>query len=197
MFWYLFFVFFIIVISTPISLNIELYFDILRLRGEIKLKVAFFYVLKTKVYVKNGYIIIETKKHTHKEKLSIQNPNIQFASHLMKSLYFRQQLIHLKIHSNLGFSNDAFITAIMASFNDILLKCLLAKIKNNKKSAHIFIQTLPNYNEDKLYYFFESTITMSLFDIIFALVNAKISQRRDYAKKRNRKRKQKQNRVFD
>lgn len=195
MIWYLFFVLFLIIISTPIPLKFELSFDILHLKGEIKIKLINFNVLKTKVYVKNGYIFIQGKKHTRKEKLSIQNPNLQFFTQLIKSLYFRQQLVYLKVLSNLGYCNDAFITAMMASFNDILAKCLLAKIKNNKKSAHIFIETLPNYNEDKLYYYFESAMTMSLFDLIFAFLGAKISQRRDYGQ--NKRRKQKQNRVLD
>lgn len=195
MIWYLFFVLLLIIISTPIPLKFELSFDILHLKGEIKIKLINFNVLKTKVYVKNGYIFIQGKKHTRKEKLSIQNPNLQFFTQLIKSLYFRQQLVYLKVLSNFGYCNDAFITAMMASFNDILAKCLLAKIKNNKKSAHIFIETLPNYNEDKLYYYFESAMTMSLFDLIFAFLGAKISQRRDYGQ--NKRRKQKQNRVLD
>lgn len=195
MIWYLFFVLLLIVISTPIPLKFELSFDILHLKGEIKIKLIYIYVLKTKVFVKNGYIFIQGKKHTRKEKLSIQNPNLQFFTQLIKSLYYRQQLVYLKVLSNLGYCNDAFITAMMASFNDILAKCLLAKIKNNKKSAHIFIETLPNYNEDKLYYYFESAMTMSLFDLIFVFLSAKISQRRDYGQ--NKRRKQKQNRVLD
>ena len=69
MIWYLFFVLLLIIISTPIPLKFELSFDILHLKGEIKIKLIYIYVLKTKVFVKNGYIFYSRQKTYAKRKI--------------------------------------------------------------------------------------------------------------------------------
>ena len=52
---------------------------------------------------------------------------------------------------------------------DVLSKCVLSKVKNNKKSAHIFVEVNPKYNEDIFNIRLIYEMRMSAVDIIYTL----------------------------
>ena len=62
------------------------------------------------------------------------------------------------------------ITATTCGFIDVLSKCVLSKVKNNKKSAHIFVDVNPKYNEDIFNFRLVYEMRMSVVDIIYTFV---------------------------
>ena len=94
---------------------------------------------------------------------------------LIRQLYFRLLLHSLKFTSEEGYYNDAFVTAMGSGLIDVVSKCAYTRILHNKKSAHIFIANEPKYNQDCLKAKIECEITISLFDILYSIINSYLS----------------------
>jgi len=62
------------------------------------------------------------------------------------------------------------VTATTCGYIDVFSKCVLSKVKNNKKSAHIFVDVHPKYNEDIFNFRFVYEMRMSVVDILYTLI---------------------------
>lgn len=176
--WYLVFVFlFLYILLVPVNLAATINFDLLHLKGELMLKASVFKPISIKIKVKKGYIYLTVKNKTQKEKLSMKNPHITFVYDLIRMLYFRQVIKELTVDGNIGYVNNAFAGAMLANFNDILIKCIVAPVKNNKKSAHIFVNIIPNYNNDIYTLKLFNEISLSVFDVLYSLAIAKFKRK--------------------
>ena len=74
------------------------------------------------------------------------------------------------------------LTAVVCGYIDVVGKSLLSKLKNNKKSSHIFIDIEPQYNQDIFNVRLMNTIRMSVFDILYSLVYTLFGVWRNYEK---------------
>ena len=154
----------------PFLIKFEIKCNILRLKGQ--LNIIFFNKIKLdfRFRIKHGYIYIYFKNNEIKEKISNKNINIIFILNLIKQIYFRHQLLNCNLTSNFGFILDSCITATTCGYIDVLSKCVLSKVKNNKKSAHIFVDVQPKYNEDIFNLRFVYEMRMSVVDIFYTLI---------------------------
>lgn len=154
----------------PFLIKVDVKCNILKLKGGVCFK--FFNKIKfnIKFRVKNGYVYIYFNNKERKEKISKKNVNILFIVNFVKQFYFRQQWLDFKLTSNFGFVLDSCVTATSCGIIDLVSNSILSKIKNNKKSAHIFIDVEPKYNEDIFNIKIENITRISVFDIIYTLV---------------------------
>lgn len=172
--WRLIFLFITIVLVMlliyPFLIRFEIKCNILRLKGGVS--VLLFNKKKTeyKFRVKNGYVYIYSNNKERKEKISNKNINIIFIMNLIKQAYFRHQLLNSSIISNFGYVLDSMITASVCGGIDVVSKCVMCKLKNNKKSAHIFVDVNPKYNEDIFNIKIIYEMRMSVFDVIYSLL---------------------------
>ena len=94
-----------------------------------------------------------------------------FVIQFVRQIYFRLILQTLNFASDVGYYNDAMVTATSSSLIDIASKCLHARILHNKKSAHIFISNETKYNQDCLNLKIGGQINICIFDIIYSIIN--------------------------
>lgn len=153
----------------PFLIQFEIRCNILRLKGTVFVKFFNKIKLEMKFRVKNGYVYIYYKNKERKEKISNKNINIVFILNLVKQLYFRHQLLEANVLSNFGYVNNSMLTASVCGAVDVISKCFICKLKNNKKSAHIFVSVNPKYNEDIFNIKFSYMMRMSAVDIIYTL----------------------------
>ena len=156
--------------TYPFLIKFEIKCNVLKLKGGISVKFFNKIKLEFKFRVKNGYIYIYFNNKERKEKIDKKNININFVLNLINQLYFRHQLLNCNLISNFGFVLDSMKTATTCGFIDVMSKCVLAKVKNNKKSAHIFVEVNPKYNEDIFNLKLNYEMRMSAVDIIYTLV---------------------------
>ena len=161
---------FLLIIPIPIKFNIL--FNILKLSGEIQVDIFKFINYKIKVKFKGQYVYVTKKNKTYREKLSAKNFNVAFVLQMIKQLYFRLVLDRLIFISENGYYNDAMVTALSTGVVDVVTKCVYAKILHNKKSAHILINNEAKYNKDCLNFKIEGKISISIFDILYSIINS-------------------------
>ncbi len=184
--WYLIFLFStilnILTIIYPFLISFDVRFNILRLKGSVVIKIFNKIKFEFKIRIKNGYIYINHKNKLRKEKISKTNFNFLFIINLLNQLYFREQFLSFYFKTNFGFILDSSVTAVVCGYIDVIGKALLSKLKNNKKSSHIFIDIEPQYNQDIFNVRLQNTIRMSIFDILYSLVYTLIEVWRKYEK---------------
>ncbi len=177
MYWYLIFVVIIFLLVFPIRTKTFVDFDILKLKGRMYVKIFFIKIVTVKIKIKKGYIYLYKGKKVYKEQLSMSNPDIKKAGNILQSLYYRIELECLTLKSEFGYVNDAMKTALITSGFDIIIKCFLAKVKNNKKLAHILVENKPNYDYDKMYLTLSVKVRTCVADVLYALVMGAGGQR--------------------
>ena len=92
---------------------------------------------------------------------------------LINQLYFREQFLDLDVISNFGYNLDSRITAVGCGYIDVLVKSLLGKLKNNKKSSHIFVSVEPKYNQDIFNVRVTNVFRISIWDMLYTLIYTK------------------------
>lgn len=171
MIWQIVLLIVIFLLIIPIPFKFKLTFNILRLSGEVQLSVFKLINYKVRVRFRGAYIYIITNNKTRREKLSSKNFNVAFVMQMLRQLYFRLILKTLSFSCQGGYYNNAFVTALGSSVIDITSKSIFARILHNKKSAHIFISNEAKYNQDCLHIKLEGQIYISVFDVIYSLIN--------------------------
>ncbi len=181
--WYLIFSLFnvlnILSAIYPFLVKIDIRFNILKLKGVVY--ITFFNKIKLdfNIRFKHGYIYINHKNKLLKEKITNQNFKVRFFLNLVKQVYFREQMLELILTSNFGNMNDSCVTAVSSGYILVLSKCLFSKIKNNKKSSHIFVKVEPKYNQDIFNIRLVNTVRISLADILYTLLYTTVYTIRD------------------
>ena len=185
MIWKIILLIIVFLLIIPIPIKIKLGFNVLRLSGAVNIKILKFIKYNVRVRFRGAYVYVTSKKQTRREKLTSTNYNVAYIMQLMRQLYFRVVLNSLIFVSEEGYYNNAMITAIGSGMIDIITKCLKGRILHNKKSAHIFIQNQPKYNQDCLNLKFECEVKISLFDVIYSIINSLWSIKGDKYEKSN------------
>lgn len=184
--WHLIFLFFnimnILTLIYPFLIKFDLRLNVLKLKGSITILIFNKIKFNFKIRVKNGYIYLYFKKKEKKLKISRKNINFVFLITIFKQIYLRHQLLNFDFKSNFGYNPDSCVTATTCGAIDVFVKSILGKIKNNKKSAHIFVSVEPKYNEDIFNIRIVDELRMSIFDIIYTFVYSIIYVWRDYEK---------------
>ena len=171
MIWQIILLIIIFLLIIPIPIKFKLIFNVLRLSGAVQIRLFKFINFKLRVRFRGAYVYITRNNKTRRERLSSKNYNVAFVMQLVRQLYFRIILQTLNFVSDVGYYNDAMVTAMSSSFVDIASKCIYARILHNKKSAHIFIQNEAKYNQDCLNLKIEGLVNISLFDVIYSFIN--------------------------
>ena len=172
----------------PFLIKFEVKFNALKLKGGISIKFFNKIKLEFKFRVKNGYLYIYFNNKERKEKLDKKNINIVFIFNLINQLYFRHQLLNCNLISNFGFVLDSMITATTCGLIDVFSKGVFAKVKNNKKTAHIFVEVNPKYNEDifniRIIYEMRMSVIDILYTIAFTIIRTIQNKFRDKVKEK-------------
>lgn len=157
-----------LIVIFPFLIQFEVKCNILKLKGSFSIKIFNLFKVEYKFRVKNGYVYVYYKNKERKEKISKKNLNLLFIYMTLNQVYFRQQVLNFNFISNFGYVNDSMITANICGYLDVLSKSLLGKLKNNKKSAHIFVDVNPKYNEDVFNVRLNTATRISVFDLIYS-----------------------------
>lgn len=191
---YLIFLFIVLIllmlIVYPFLISVEVKFNLLRLKGVFTLVLFGKIKLQYKLRVKNGYVYIYHNRKEKRFKLTDKSFNVIFFLNLVKQIYFRHQLLLFDIFTTFGYANDACVTAVGAGYFDVLGKAFFCKVQNNKKSAHIFVNVEPKYNQDICSIRAKSSIRVSVWDMLYSLAYTLIYTWRSYEKDRKNQLKQ-------
>lgn len=170
----------------PFLVSFDVKFNILHLHGVVTIKIFNKIKLDFTIRIKNGYVYINRKNKQRKEKIAKNNFILMLVYYFIGELYFREQFLNLSVMGYFGYNQNAQVTALGCAYGELFLKTFFSKIKNNKKSSHIFVGFEPNYNQDILNVQLSNTVRISVFDLLYAFVYTLIKSWGNYEKVRKR-----------
>lgn len=168
----------------PFLVKFDVRFNIIKLKGMVRIVLFNKINIEFKIRIKNGYVYINHKSKERREKISKKNINFVFILTLINQMYFREQFLTFNVISNFGYKNDACTTAVTSGCIDVVSKSLLTKLKNNKKSSHILVSVEPQYDKDIFNVRITNTIRISIVDMIYALFYTAFYTWRNYEKRK-------------
>ena len=171
-------------ILFPFLIRFDIRFNLLKLKGSIAIIIFNKIKIEYKIRIKNGYVYINHKNKSRKEKISNKNINFVFILNFFNQLYFREQFLNFNLKSNFGYVLNSCTTAVVCGTIEVITKSFLCKLKNNKKSSHIFVKVEPQYNQDIFNARLDNSIRISLADILYSLIYTIIKTWSSYEKSR-------------
>lgn len=169
--WLIIIVLFLILFIVPIFAKLYFSFNVLDNLGAISLYIFFIKIIAYKIKYESGQIVVFTSKHEKDIEIQVSNKQLRFLKQL--SVQLKQKIILKKviIYSRIGL-NDAANSAILTGVFNSIVSCFVGYVKNIKKSAKFYVLNNPNYNGYN--FTFSSTISCSItiFDVIYALIMA-------------------------
>lgn len=174
----------VFLLSFPIKIKTTFFVDILKLSGNFSIQNNFIKISKQFVLRGNNIFIYNNKK-SKKYKISSNDKKFIFYRNLLYSLFIRQLLNEATTHSNIGFKNECYITAVISLIVDTGFTYYLSKIKNNKQFVYINKKIMPKYNENIFENETKLKFSISVFDFFYALIMSVMkNKRKQYERKK-------------
>ena len=134
-----------------------------------------------KIYTRK-YDSIESKE------LEFSSQEMIFAQNLFKEIKDKTRLKELSVFYNLG-TGDAFQSAMLGGYINVLALSLMGKIKNVKPTASLGIYDTISYNREVCQFAVKMTLSISLFDVVYSLFTSVILTKKEISKNKKESKK--------
>lgn len=181
--YYLLIPFVIILIAfIPIKLQIKLSFNVLDFSGAFGIFLFKKEVEHQQFWIKGKKILTKKEDEIESKEIEFDSQEVIFLETLMEQIKDKTRLRELFIIYNIGF-NDAFLSGLIAGYINSGLYIFLGKIKNAKPTATMGIFDTISYNREVCQFAVNSTLSISLFDIVYSLFNSVILSKKKHTQK--------------
>lgn len=163
----------IFLLVIPLKFNVKFNFNLLKNRGNIKLKLFSIKLLYYKLKYDNKKIKLTNFKTTKEVDLEINKQNIDLANEIQSQLIKRLYLKNLKFYFNLGVEDNPFACALLGSGMEMILSIASSIIKFHKPTADINYKISTYYNKSIGIIDVECTSSISITNLLISLFRAK------------------------
>lgn len=185
--YYLFIPFVIILILFfPIKIEGKVSFNALDFSGALGI---FFYKIKLthqQFWLKGKKIIIKKYDEIETKEIDFESEEIIFLEEFTKQLKDKTRLKELSVYYNLGFE-DAMLSALLAGHINMILTLLYTGIKNKRPTASLSINDTVSYNRKVCQFAIKMVVTISLFDVLYSLLNSVVLSKKKHEKLKQQK----------
>ncbi len=168
--------FFIVVIILPLNFRIKL---CLNVQKEIIYVSIFFWKFKIvlfKIFFKDKNIIITTKKKKKEIEFSLSAKQIYFVEQLTNNLKSKTQIRKICVYGRVGYY-DAYKTAMTCATVNSFIELLFCYLKNKKPTCSMENNICPCFNKEILLFSLYTSLTITLFDLLYSVVISLFSLR--------------------
>ena len=168
---------FIAIIVFQITLKLKVFFNIKNNIGNLELKLFNIKVLSYKLSIKHRCLVLTNKRGKNKympiefSQESIQN-YADFESILFRKIYFKK----FSLFFNFGIKHNAFASAMVCGYVDILTKILYCILKTKKSEVKLKLKIYPSFESNVIKFQIKAKISLSLFDLFWSFVEAVITK---------------------
>jgi len=171
--YYLIPVFFIILFLLPIFVKVKATYNLIDNVGGAGFFIFGLKIVSLKFSLNAFGIKIYKDDEIKKEKFDFESEEAVFMGNFLKQI---KQKIHLKllqIYYNIGL-NDAFQTAMVCGYINLVIMIFFTRIKSIKPTASLFLGDNPSFNQSVFQFVFSLKISISLVDIVYSFLNSVI-----------------------
>lgn len=171
----------VLILFFPIKGEARLSFNALDFSGAYGIFIYNFKLQHRLLWIKGKKIILKKENSIKTKELSFSSREVIFVEMLTRQLKDKTRLRKLSVIYTLG-ADDAFLSALFAGYINLALTTFYTSVKNKKPTATLEIQDNISYNRQVCQFAVNIAISISLFDIVYSLLNSVILTWKKYAK---------------
>lgn len=165
----------------PIKLEVRLSFNLLSLSGAVGAFLYGFKMTHQMIWIKGNKIITKKEEAVSTQEIDFGGREILFLKIFLKQLTNKTRLKKMELFYNIGLE-DAFASAMVAGFINFFITVFYTRIKNDKPTASLELNNTLSYNNKCAQLAYKIVVYISLFDVVYSLLNSVILTKKTYKK---------------
>ncbi len=165
--------FIILLLFIPVKIEGRISFNVLEKSGAFGVFVFGIKVEYQQFWIENKKILTKKENELESHELNTQSKEVIFFEMFSHELKDKTRLKELFVFYNLGVG-DAFQSALLGGTVNALLMSIMASIKNSKPTASFGVYDTISYNKKICQFALKSSMSISLFDVVYSLVRSVI-----------------------
>ena len=167
----------LIVCVSQLTLKLKVLFNIKNNTGKLQLKFVGIRIFDFDISIKSQCLKLVSKSGKTKYlPIELNQQSLQeyadFQSILFKKTYFKT----LAIYFNFGVKSNAFVSAMICGYVDVICKMLYAIFKTKKSEVQAKLKVYPSFKNDVIKFGFKAKISLSIYDLIWSFSEAMLSK---------------------
>ena len=169
--------FLILIFFVPVKLEVRISFNVLEKMGAFGIFVFGLKVEYQQFWIEKKKIITKKENELESHELNAQSKEVIFFDMLSHEIKDKTKLKEFFVFYNLGVG-DAFSSAMVGGTINAILLSIMTAIKNSKPTASMGVYDTISYNKKICQFALKSSLTISLFDVVYSLVRSVILTRK-------------------
>ena len=184
--WYVVIVLSIIVLCGNMLLNISIFYNANKNLGDIVIKIWRIPILKANIEIKQNIVIINKKNKKIKINLKLSKRQLRILKELRKNISTKI-LINTIDFDLLLCMEDPFFCSILSNVIDIFANILFSRMLIRNSDSIVSKRVNTGFRHDMITIKFDSSMYISVIDILWAVVATLLTERRYENEERRRK----------
>ena len=172
--------FLIILFFLPIKLEARVSFNVLDFSGALGVFLYKKKLLHEQFWIKGKKIITKSDDAIETKEMDFQSSEVIFMETLLQEIKDKTRLKEISVFYNIGVK-DAFLSAMRAGLVNFAITIFLTNVKNQKPTASLSLNDTVSYNREVCQFAVKLIMSISLFDVVYSLLNAIILSKKKHA----------------
>lgn len=172
--------FLIILFFLPIKLEARVSFNVLDFSGALGVFLYKKKLLHEQFWIKGKKIITKSDDEIETKEMDFQSSEVIFIETLTQEIKDKTRLKEISIFYNIG-AKDAFLSSMLVGFVNFAITIFLTNVKNQKPTASLSLNDTVSYNREVCQFAVKLIMSISLFDVVYSLINSIIISKRKHA----------------
>ncbi len=172
----------IVIFFIPIKVQGRFSFNVAEMSGAIGIFLYGIELSHQIIWFENKKIYTRKEDEITSKELELNSKEMIFMNMLFDEIKDKTRLKEISIFYNLGVG-DAFASAMIGGSVNVLLMSMLGVVKNAKPTASLGIYDTISYNREVCQFAVKAVMSISLFDVVYSLLNSVILTKKATNKK--------------
>lgn len=175
--------FVILILFIPIKVHARFSFNLLDMSGALGL---FLYKIKLThqlIWLEHKKIFTMKDNEIERKEFDFESKEAIFFQKLIGEIKDKVRLKELTVNYNLGVG-DAFESAMIGGSINAVLLSVMSVIKNSKPTASLGVYDTISYNREVCQFALKTTMSITLFDIVYSLLVSVILTKKTISEKK-------------
>lgn len=171
---YIFLIFFLLLIIVQLTAKARIFFDVKNNIGYIELRLAGIKILDYEISIISQCLKLSKKNGKNKYlPLELNDEKIEEYTNFQNILFRKTYFKRLGILFDFGVDSNAFLTAQVTEYVDIISKICYTIFKTKKSETMLTLKVNPIFNDNVIKFGFKAKISLSIYDLFWCIAEAK------------------------
>ena len=163
----------IFILFFPLRINFLFYINLLKNRGALAVQIWGFSIMQDKFKISDGQVTTRNRRNKEKKiDLSKEDKSVIFLNAFVQAVIKKIILNDTYVGVDIGKKDDAMATAVLSGLSLVIIDMLFAQVFTRKAGSTHAVDSEPLFTTNKLSLCMQSTMYITVFDILFSAFRA-------------------------